>query len=70
MMQQQESRQQRQQARGRGGFGGRRPDRWVPVISVSGAVMGGRPGSRVEMGRGIVEVGRRGVKWPETPFSN
>jgi hypothetical protein len=39
------------------------PNRWVPTVSVGRVVTGGRLGSRAEMGRGVVEAGRRGGKW-------
>jgi hypothetical protein len=44
------------------------PDRWVPAISVGGAVTGSRSGSRAEMGRGAVAAGRRGGKRPAKLF--
>jgi hypothetical protein len=47
---------------------GESPDRWVPAISVGGAITGGRPGSRAEMGRGAVEASRRGGKQPTKLF--
>jgi hypothetical protein len=70
MAQRWESRQQCQRAHGQGGFGGRKPDMWVSVVSVGGVVMGGRLSSHAEMGRGALEAGRRGGKQPETPFCN
>jgi hypothetical protein len=38
-------------------FGGESPDRWAPAVSVGGAAMEGRLGSRVEMGRGCCSAG-------------
>jgi hypothetical protein len=39
-----------------------REERRVPSVSVDSVVIGDRPGSRVEMGRGAVEAARRGGK--------
>jgi hypothetical protein len=49
-------------------LGEERPDRWVPAVSIGGVVTGGRPGSHVEMGRGVVEAGRCKGKRPVKLF--
>jgi hypothetical protein len=46
------------------------PDRWVLAVSVGRAVTGGRSGSRVEMGRGAAEAGRRRGKRAREHFFN
>jgi hypothetical protein len=53
-----------------GGGRGKGADRRVLVVSDCGAlvVTGWQAGSRMEMGRGTVEEGRRRGKWAVKPF--